>query len=98
MPFRRVEMPERRLTHEIFFGAGIGALTPARSVLGPLAESRGHLSEIAHKETTIQEVTAAQALSACAMSLDVDRCCVSCITTSVQRRAYACGARTSRSQ
>jgi hypothetical protein len=35
----------------------------------------------------------AQALSACTMIVDVDRCCISCITASAQRRACACGAR-----
>jgi hypothetical protein len=89
-------MPRIRLTHEIFFVAGIGASTLARRVLSPLGESRRHLNDIAREETKIQEMPVAQALSACAMSVDVDRCCISHITASVQRRACAWGARTSR--
>jgi hypothetical protein len=85
-----------RLTHEFFFAAGIGASTPARRVLSLLDESRRHLRDVAREETMIQEMPVAQALSACAMIADVDRCCISCIAASVQRRACACRARTSR--
>jgi hypothetical protein len=89
-------MPLAGLTHEIFFGAGIGDSTPARGVLSPLGESCRHVSQIAREEATIQEMPVAQALFAFAMSVDVDRLCISCISASAQRRACAWRAHTSR--
>jgi hypothetical protein len=89
-------MPLIRLTHEIFFVAEIGLSTPARRVLKPLGESRRHVSHIAREQIAIREILGAQALFAFSMSVDADRCCISCITASPQRRACAWRTRTFR--